>query len=173
MPLRDATDQDLPAITAIYAHHVLTGTGTFEATPPEEAVMAQRLARIQRAGWAWLVAEEEGQVLGFGFFQEMRNGAAYRFAAEDQIYVRHDVHGQGLGKSLVAGLLERAEAAGFRQIFAVIGDSENVGSVGLHLSLGFRQVGLLRATGFKFGRWMDVVMMQRALGAGDKTLPQD
>ncbi|WP_159997477.1 GNAT family N-acetyltransferase [Roseomonas sp. 18066] len=173
MPLRDATDQDLPAITAIYAHHVLTGTGTSEATPPGQAEMAQRLARIQQAGWAWLVAEEEGAVLGFGFFQTMRDGAAYRYAAEDQIYVRHDVHGQGLGKSLVAGLLERAEAAGFRQVLAVIGDSENVGSVGLHLSLGFRQVGLLRATGFKFGRWMDVVVMQRTLGAGDKSIPAE
>ncbi|ONG44337.1 GNAT family N-acetyltransferase [Pseudoroseomonas deserti] len=173
MPLRDATDQDLPAITALYAHHVLTGTGTFETVPPDQAEMARRLARIQQAGWAWLVAEEQGEVLGFGFFQTMRDGAASRFAAEDQIHVRHDVHGQGLGKSLVAALLERAEAAGFRQCFAVIGDSENVGSVGLHLSLGFRQVGLLRATGFKFGRWLDVVVMQRALGAGDKTIPAE
>lgn len=172
MPLRDATDADLPAITAIYAHHVLTGTGTFEETPPDAAAMAARLARIQQAGWAWLVAEEQGEVLGFGFFAALREGAAYRHSAEDEIYVRHDVHGQGLGKSLVAALIERAEQAGFRQIFAAIGDSENVGSIGLHLSLGFRQAGVLRAAGLKFGRWLDVVLMQRPLGPADKALPE-
>lgn len=171
MPLRDATPADLPAITAIYAHHVLTGTGTFEEVPPDEAEMAARVARVQNAGWAWLVAEEQGEVLGYGYFAALRDRSAYRYAAEDSIYVRHDVHGQGLGKSLVAALLDRAEQAGFRQIFAVIGDSENVGSIGLHLSLGFRQVGLLRSAGLKFGRWLDVVYMQRSLGPGDKTLP--
>ncbi|MDQ1081115.1 GNAT family N-acetyltransferase [Pseudoroseomonas cervicalis] len=172
MPLlRDATPADLPAITAIHAHHVLTGTGTFEEAPPDEAEMAARLARVQGQGWAWLVAEEQGEVLGFGFLSAYRAQPAWRYAAEDSIYVRQDVHGQGLGKSLVAALLERAEAAGFRQVFAVIGDSENVGSVGLHLSLGFRQVGLLRGAGFKFGRWLDVVLMQRALGAADRSPP--
>ena len=173
MLFRDATAADLPAMTAIYAHHVLTGTGTFEETPPDEAEMARRMSRIQGLGWPWLVAEEDGQVLGFGFVSALRSHSAYRFAAEDCIYVRDDVRGQGVGKALVGALLDRAEAAGFRQIFAIIGDSENVGSIGLHLSLGFRQVGLLRAAGFKFGRWLDVVQMQRPLGAGDKTVPAE
>jgi len=171
MPLRDATPDDLPAITAIYAHHVLTGTGTFEEVPPSESEMAARLERVRKAGCAWLVAEEAGEVVGYAYFAPLRERSAYRFSAEDSIYVRQDVHGQGLGKSLVAALLERAEAAGYRQIFAVIGDSENVGSIGLHLSLGFRQVGVLRSAGLKFGRWLDVVQMQRALGAGDRTSP--
>ncbi|KAA2213756.1 GNAT family N-acetyltransferase [Teichococcus oryzae] len=171
MPLRDATPADLPAITAIYAHHVLHGTGTFEEEPPDEAAMAARLRRVQERGCAWLVAEEADAVLGFAYFTPFRECSAYRHSAEDSIYVRHDVHGQGLGKSLVAALLQRAEQAGYRQIFANIGDSENVGSIGLHLSLGFRQVGTLRAAGLKFGRWLDVVQMQRGLGAADRTLP--
>ena len=171
MPLRDATPEDLPAITAIYAHHVLTGTGTLETEPPGPEAMARRLAEVQRAGWCWLVAEEQGEVVGFAYFRALRPEPAYRHAAEDSIYVRQDVHGQGLGKSLVAALLERAEAAGFRQIFAIIGDAENVGSIGLHLSLGFRQVGIMRSAGLKFGRWLDVVTMQRSLGAGDRGLP--
>jgi phosphinothricin acetyltransferase len=171
MMFRDATAADLPAMVAIYAHHVLTGTGTFEEVPPGQDEMATRLIRIQGAGWAWVVAEDEGEVKGYGYYAALRDRSAYRFAAEDSIYVRDDVRGQGVGKNLVAALLARAETAGFRQMFAVIGDSENVGSIGLHLSLGFKQVGLLRAAGFKFGRWLDVVYMQRALGAGDRTLP--
>lgn len=173
MLFRDATAADLPTMTAIYAHHVLTGTGTFEEIPPDQAEMAARLAKIQDHGWAWLVAEDDaGQVLGFGYVSALRDRSAYRFAGEDSIYVRDDVRGQGVGKGLVAALLERSEAAGFRQIFAVIGDSENVGSIGLHLSLGFRQVGMLRSAGLKFGRWLDVVYMQRSLGGGDKDVPE-
>jgi len=171
MIIRDALPDDLEAITAIYAHHVLHGTGTFEEEPPAAEDMAGRIARVQQSGWAWLVAEEEGQVLGYAYFAQFRPRSAYRFAGEDSVYVRDDVRGQGVGKALVAALLERAEAAGFRQMFAVIGDSENVGSVGLHLSLGFRQVGVLRSAGVKFGRWVDVVFMQRAVGAGDADVP--
>lgn len=171
MMFRDATAADLPAMVAIYAHHVLTGTGTFEEVPPDEAEMAARLARIQGAGWAWVVAEDDGEVKGYGYYAALRDRSAYRFSAEDSIYVRDDVRGQGVGKSLVAALLARAEAAGFRQMFAVVGDSDNVGSIGLHLSLGFKQVGLLRAAGLKFGRWLDVVYMQRSLGVGDRSLP--
>jgi L-amino acid N-acyltransferase YncA len=171
MIYRDATPADLPAMAAIYAHHVLNGTGTFEEIPPDEAEMAARLARTQGAGWAWLVAEDAGEVKGYGYFAALRDRSAYRFAAEDSIYVRDDVRGQGVGKALVEALLARAEAAGFRQMFAVIGDSDNVGSIGLHLSLGFKQVGVLKAAGLKFGRWLDVVYMQRALGAGDRNIP--
>ena len=172
MQIRDAADTDLPAITAIYAHHVRTGTGTFEEEPPAEADLADRLGKVRGAGWAWLVAEApDGTVLGYAYFTQLRDRSAYRFSAEDSIYVRDDVRGQGVGKALVEALLERAEAAGFRQMFAVIGDSENAGSIGLHASLGFRQVGVLRSAGMKFGRWLDVVYMQRALGAGDRTSP--
>lgn len=172
MRVRDAGPGDIPAITAIYAHHVLHGTGTFEEEPPDEADMAARLAKVQGAGCAWLVAEgEEGRILGYGYFSQYRDRSAYRYTAEDSVYVRDDIRGQGVGKALVAELIRRGEARGFRQMIAVIGDSENVGSIGLHLSLGFRQVGVLRAAGMKFGRWVDVVQMQRALGPGEKTLP--
>ncbi|MCK8784572.1 N-acetyltransferase family protein [Roseomonas sp. NAR14] len=175
MSIRDAVEADLPALTAIYAHHVLHGTGTFEEVPPDLDEMAARLRKVQGAGWAWLVAEEPGpsgpEVVGFAYYSQYRDRSAYRFAAEDSIYVREDVRGQGVGKTLVALLLERAEAQGFRQMLAVIGDSDNVGSIGLHLSLGFRQAGLLKSVGFKFGRWLDTVTMQRALGEGDRTIP--
>lgn len=175
MRIRDANaaaPTDLAAITAIYAHHVRTGTGTFEEVPPDQAEMAARLARVQDGGCAWLVAENEaGELVGFGYYTQIRERSAYRFTAEDSVYVREDQRGQGVGKALVAALIQRAEARGFRQMIAVVGDSENVGSIGLHLSLGFRQVGVLRSAGLKFGRWLDVVYMQRPLGVGDRTLP--
>lgn len=171
MLLRDATPADLPAITAIYAHHVLHGTGSFEEIPPTEAEMAERMRKVQGSGWAWLVAEEEGRILGYGYFTQYRDRSAYRYSAEDSVYVREDVRGQGVGKALVSALLPRAGACGFRQMLAVIGDSENVGSIGLHLALGFRQVSVLKSVGFKFGGWLDVVTMQIAVGEGDRTLP--
>jgi phosphinothricin acetyltransferase len=173
MLIRDATADDLAAITAIYAHHVLTGTGTFEENPPDLAEMAARIARVQGAGWAWLVAEAEpgAGVLGYAYFAQFRDRSAYRFTAENSVYVRDDVRGQGVGKALVEQLLTRAEICGFRQMLAVIGDTENVGSIGLHVVAGFRQAGVLKAAGLKFGRWVDVVFMQRALGEGDRTLP--
>jgi phosphinothricin acetyltransferase len=170
MRIRDATQADLPAIAAIYAHHVLHGTGTFEEEPPTEAEMGARMAKLQAAGWAWLVAEQDSGVVGFAYYNQFRDRSAYRYAAEDSIYVREDVRGQGVGKALVEQLLVRATARGFRQMLAVIGDSDNVGSIGLHLSLGFRQVGVLKAAGLKFGRWVDVVFMQKALGKGDRPL---
>ena len=176
MQIRDAAPADLPAITAIYAHHVLHGTGTFEEEPPSEAEMAARIAGVQEAGWPWLVAEETGEgggggILGFAYVAQFRPRSAYRFAGENSVYVRDDIRGQGVGKALVAALLRRAEECGFRQVFAVIGDSENAGSIGLHVSLGFRQVGVMRSAGAKFGRWLDVVTMQRAIGRGDRDPP--
>lgn len=172
MRVRDAGPADVPAMTAIYAHHVQHGTGTFEEEPPAEDEIAARLARVRGAGCAWLVAEDEtGLILGYGYFSQYRDRSAYRFCAEDSVYVRDDIRGQGVGKALVAELVARAEARGFRQMIAVIGDSENVGSIGLHISLGFRQAGVLKAAGMKFGRWVDVVLMQRALGEGERTLP--
>ena len=165
---------DLPAITAIYAHHVLHGTGTFEEEPPDEAEMAARIADVQgQAGPGWWPRTRRRRSSASPIFAQFR--AALRLSlrrARTRVYVRDDIRGQGVGKALVAALLERAEAAGFRQIFAVIGDSDNVGSIGLHVSLGFRQVGVMRAAGVKFGRWLDVVFMQRAIGSGDRDLPQ-
>ena len=123
MDLRDAEPGDLPAITAIYAHHVLHGTGTFEEEAPDEAEMAQRIADVQEKGWPWLVAtDEDGTILGFAYLAQFRPRSAYRFAAEDSVYVRNDIRGQGVGKALVAALLRRGEECGFRQVFAVIGD---------------------------------------------------
>lgn len=172
MILRDAAADDLPAITAIYAHHVLRGTGTFEEEPPSGTEMAARMAKVQAARCAWLVAEADGVVQGFAYYAQYRDRSAYRFAAENSVYVRDDVRGQGVGKALAAALVESAARRGFRQMIAVIGDSENVGSIGLHLSVGFRQVGVLRAAGMKFGRWVDVVLMQRPLGEADRSLPE-
>ncbi len=119
----------------------------------------------------WLVATDATGVLGYAYYAQIRDRTAYRFTAEDSIYVREDVRGQGVGKALVLRLLADAERAGFRQMVAVIGDSENVGSVGMHASLGFHHVGTLRAVGLKFGRWLDTVYMQRALGQGDADRP--
>jgi phosphinothricin acetyltransferase len=172
MQIRDATAADVPTLAAIYAHHVLHGTGTFEEDPPSEAEMAERLARVQSRRWAWLVAEAPGGgLLGYAYYAQFRERSAYRHTVENAIYVRDDVRGQGVGKALVGALIDRAEAAGFRQMLAIIGDSENVGSIGLHVSLGFRQAGVLKSTGVKFGRWVDVVMMQRSLGEGDRSMP--
>ncbi len=170
MDIRRANETDLPEIQAIYAHHVLNGTGTFEEVPPSLEQVAARYAATAGRGWAWLTASDATGVLGYAYYTQMRDRSAYRYTAEDSIYVREDVRGQGVGKALVARLLEEAQAAGFRQMVAVIGDSENVGSVGMHVSLGFHHVGTLRAVGLKFGRWLDTVTMQKSLGAGDEAI---
>jgi phosphinothricin acetyltransferase len=172
MDIRAATEADLPDIQAIYAHHVLHGTGTFEEVPPSLEEMTQRFAAGSGRGWTWLVAADATGVLGYAYYAQIRDRSAYRFTAEDSIYVREDVRGQGVGKALVSHLLEAATAAGFRQMIAVIGDSENVGSVGMHASLGFHHVGTMRAVGLKFGRWLDTVYMQRSLGPGDDGIPE-
>ncbi|MGH7042765.1 MAG: GNAT family N-acetyltransferase [Acetobacteraceae bacterium] len=169
MPIRPATTADVPELQSIYAHHVLTGTGTFEEVPPSVEEMAARFARSLGRGWPWLVSTDASGVLGYAYATQFRERSAYRFTLEDSVYVREDQRGQGVGKALVARLLEISETAGFRQVIAVIGDTENAGSIGLHASLGFHHVGTLRAAGLKFGRWLDVVYMQRALGAGGTT----
>ena len=153
MEIRAATEADLPEIQAIYAHHVLHGAGTFEETPPSIEEMTERFQAITSRGWTFIAATDDTGVIGYAYFSQLRDRSAYRFSAEDSIYVRDDVRGQGVGKALVARLLTEAEAAGFRQMFAVIGDSDNVGSIGMHASLGFQRIGMLRASGFKFGRW--------------------
>ena len=173
MQIRDAQAADIAEIQAIYAHHVLHGTGTFEEKPPSIEEITARYRQVTGRNWAWLVAVDATGVLGFAYYTQFRDRSAYRFTAEDSVYIREDVRGQGVGKALVAKLIDAATEAGFRTMIAVIGDSENVGSVGVHASLGFHTVGTLRATGVKFGRWLDVVQMQRALGAGDENLPED
>ena len=170
MPLiRPSTDADVPAITVIYAHHVLHGTGTFETTPPTEADMAARRADVLGKGLPYLVTEEAGQVLGFAYCQWFKPRPAYRYSAEDSIYLHPDASGRGLGKLLLAELIRQAEAVGVRKLIAVIGDSANAGSVGVHRACGFQPVGTLANCGWKFGRWLDVVLMDRPLGEGSST----
>ncbi len=170
--IRPSTDADLPAITAIYAHHVLHGTGTFETTPPTESELAARRADVLAKGLPWLVAEEGGQILGYAYCQWFKPRPAYRFSAEDSIYLHPDAAGKGLGKALLAELAKEAEALGIRKLIAVIGDSNNAGSVGVHRTLGFTSVGILKSCGWKFGKWLDIVLMEKTLGEGDTTPPE-
>jgi L-amino acid N-acyltransferase YncA len=171
MDIRNATEADVPDIQAIYAHHVLHGTGTFEEEPPSVEEMLLRFRKVVDRGFVWLVAADATGVLGYGYYTPFRERSAYRFTVEDSIYVRDDVRGQGVGKALVSRLIELATSAGLRQMIAVIGDSENVGSIGVHASLGFHMIGTMKAAGIKFGRWLDVVTMQRPLGRGDTNIP--
>lgn len=171
MPIRATTEADIPEIQSIYAHHVLHGAGTFDETPPSVEDMLEKFRHVVGDGGKWLVSTDQSGVLGFAYYMQFRDRSAYRYCVEDSIYVREDVRGQGVGKALVAQLIEDATAAGMRQMIAVIGDSDNVGSIGMHASLGFHLVGTLRAVGVKFGRWVDVVSMQRPLGRGDLDLP--
>lgn len=165
--IRPSTPEDLPAITAIYGDAVLTGTGTFELDSPDLAEMTRRRDDVLSKGLPWLVAERNGQVLGYAYANHFRPRRAYRFCLEDSIYLARDARGQGVGRVLLAELLGRCEALGARQMLAVIGDSANAGSIGLHAAAGFAHTGVLKASGWKFGRWLDVVLMQRALGPGD------
>jgi len=169
--IRPVRPGDLAEMQAIYAHHVLHGTGSFEEIPPSVEEMSERVEHVTDQGWPWLVAEDATGVLGYCYVTRFRPRAAYRFCAENAVYVRADVRGQGVGKALVAQLIADATAAGFRQMIAVIGDSENVGSIGVHASLGFQRAGTLRSVGWKAGRWLDTVYMERALGEGDETDP--
>lgn len=171
MEIRNATEADIPEVQAIYAHHVLHGTGTFDVEPPSVEEMLERFHKVQQHGWVWLVAADATGVLGYAYYTQFRERPAYAWCVEDSIYVRDDVRGQGVGKALVERLVRDATANGMRQMVAVIGDSENVGSIGAHASLGFHMVGTLRAAGLKFGRWLDVVYMQRALGRGSADVP--
>jgi L-amino acid N-acyltransferase YncA len=170
--IRPSRDQDLPAITAIYAHHVLHGTGTFETEPPTEADMVGRRADVLAKGLPYLVAEEDGRVLGYAYCQWFKPRPAYRFSAEDSIYLHPDAQGKGLGKALLTELARQAEAVGIRKLIAVIGDSANKGSVGVHRALGFQPVGVIQSCGWKFGKWLDIVLMEKQIGAGDSTPPQ-
>ena len=170
--VRPSTEADLPAIQAIYQHAVLNGTGTFETDPPELAEMARRRQEVLSRSLPWLVAEAQGQVLGYAYANYFRPRLAYRFCVEDSIYLHPDSQGRGVGRLLLAELIARCEAAGARQMVAVIGDSKNAGSIGVHTALGFEHTGMLKNSGWKFGRWLDVVLMQRQLGEGAQTSPE-
>ncbi|MDP9046203.1 MAG: N-acetyltransferase family protein [Pseudomonadota bacterium] len=167
--IRPAAAADLPAITAIYAWNVQNGTGTFELDPPDQAEMASRHAAVASKGLPWLVAERDGTVLGYAYANHFRPRLAYRFCVEDSIYLAPQALGQGLGRLLLAELVARCEALGVRQMLAVIGDSANLGSVGVHRTLGFEPTGTFKAVGWKFDRWLDVVLMQKTLGPGAST----
>lgn len=170
MPIiRPSRDEDIASITTIYAHHVLNGTGTFEIDPPSVADMAGRRADVLSKGLPYIVAEEAGQVIGYAYCTWFKPRPAYRFSAEDSIYLAPGVHGKGIGRTLLAELAAQAERVGIRKLIAVIGDSKNAGSVGVHRSLGFTHVGILKSCGWKFNQWLDVVMMEKALGLGDTT----
>jgi phosphinothricin acetyltransferase len=171
--LRPSQAADIPAITALYAHHVLHGTGTFELEPPDEADMARRHADVTGKGLPWLVAQDASGVIGYAYANHFRPRRAYRFCLEDSIYLAPAAQGRGVGRLLLAELMARCEALGARQMLAVIGDAANAGSIGVHRSLGFEHTGVLKASGWKFGRWLDVILMQKALGTGAATDPVD
>lgn len=172
MPIiRPSRDEDIAAIAAIYAHHVLHGTGTFELEPPSPADMQARRAEVLARGLPWLVAEDQGQVLGYAYCNWFRPRPAYRFTAEDSIYLAPQASGQGIGRALLTELAAAAERAGMRKMIAVIGDSANAASIGLHRACGFAPVGVLTSSGWKFNRWLDTVLMEKPLGRGDGTSP--
>jgi len=171
MIIRPAAAADVPALAAIYGHHVLHGLGTFEEAPPSEADMAARLAAVQSRALPYLVAEDGGKVLGFAYAAPFRSRSAYRFTAEDSVYIAPDAVGQGVGKALLAAVIAACEALGVRQLTAVIGDSGNAASIGLHSALGFERTGASRSVGYKHGRWVDIVFMQKALNGGDGAPP--
>jgi phosphinothricin acetyltransferase len=169
--IRPGRDDDVAAIAAIYGWNVEHGTGTFELEAPELAEMARRRDDVVGKGLPWLVAEQGGSVLGYAYANHFRPRPAYRYCLEDSIYLAPQATGRGLGRLLLAELVARCEAVGARQMLAVIGDSANLASIAVHRALGFEPAGTLRSAGWKFDRWIDVVLMQRRLGSGDSRAP--
>lgn len=167
MLVRNAADADLPAIQSIYAHWVTHGTGSFELDPPTEDEMGKRRADVLSKALPYLIAEDAGVVQAYAYANWFRPRPAYRFSVENSVYVHPDARRSGVARLLMAELMTRCEQAGARQMVAVIGDSANTGSVGLHTAMGFRLIGTLQSTGWKFDRWLDTVFMQRQLGLGD------
>ncbi len=170
--IRPSRVEDLPSITAIYRQHVLHGTASFELDPPTEAEMGRRREDVLSKGLPYLVAEDDGKIAGYAYANHFRPRPAYRFCLENSIYLAADSQRRGLGRALMAELIARCDAAGARQMVAVIGGADNAGSIGLHAALGFAHAGRLAASGWKFGRWHDTVLMQRSLGTG-ATRPGD
>jgi L-amino acid N-acyltransferase YncA len=173
LEIRSTAAADLPAITAIYDHAVRHGTATFELIPPDLAEMTRRFDVLMDGGFPYFVATLEGQVIGYAYAGAYRPRPAYRFTVENSVYLQPAIHRRGIGLKLLQRLIEESEARGYRQMIAVIGDSANAGSVGVHTRCGFQMIGTHPHVGFKFGRWLDTVMMQRALGDGANTLPAD
>jgi phosphinothricin acetyltransferase len=171
--IRPSRDDDIAAIHQIYAHHVLHGLASFELQPPSESLMAERRRNVVDAGYPYFVAERGGEVVGYAYAGPYRPRPGYRFTAENSVYIRHDCIGQGIGRQLLAALIPACEALGLRQMVAVIGDSAHHASIELHRRAGFEVIGTIRSVGFKFGRWVDTVLMQRPLGPGDTTLPNE
>ncbi|HEY2752820.1 N-acetyltransferase family protein [Phenylobacterium sp.] len=171
MIIRAATPSDAAALATIYGDAVLHGFGTFEEEPPPPAEMERRRQAIADLGLPYFVAEQEGSVLGFAYAGPFRTRAAYRYTLEDSVYVAPDAAGRGVGRALLGSVIKACEALGVRQLMAVIGDSGNSASIGLHRALGFEQTGLGRSVGFKHGRWVDIVHMQKALNGGDNSTP--
>ncbi len=169
--VRDAREADMPAIQAIYTHHVLYGLASFEETPPSVEEMLARRQAVLGLGLPYLAAELDGRIVGYSYATSYRPRPAYRHTVEDSIYVADGLGGRKIGSTLLGALIARCEAGPWRQMLANIGDSGNAGSIGLHRRFGFEPVGTLRSAGFKLGRWVDAVLMQRSLGAGDQTLP--
>ena len=169
--IADGGPAHMPQIQSIYAHWVLHGLGSFEEVPPDLSEMERRRLSVQDLGLPYLVALEADRVLGFAYAGPYRPRPGYRFTVEDTVYVAAETQGKGIGRRLLGQVIRRAEAQGRRQMLAIIGDSGNTASIGLHEALGFRRVGVFQSIGFKFGRWVDTVMMQRALGPGDSVLP--
>jgi phosphinothricin acetyltransferase len=170
--IRDSELGDVPAITAIYAHSVMTSVATFDEQPPSVQDMRQRRAEVIEAGLPFIVAVGDRHLLGYAYAGAFRRRTGYRFTLEDSIYVERTATHRGIGTALLTALIERCAAAGYRQMVAVIADTERAASIGLHEKLGFKMVGVLPAAGFKFRRWIDVILMQRALGPNDPVAPQ-
>ena len=171
MLVRPAAAQDISAIQSIYAYHVLNGLASFEEEPPPREEMRRRYEDVVGRGLPYFAAEEAGEVVGYGYCTLYRTRSAYRYCLEDSVYVKHGLQGKGIGKAVLAELIARCEALKYRQIIAVIGDSANAASIAVHASLGFVRAGNLRSAGYKFGRWVDTVLMQRPLGNGDGSKP--
>lgn len=171
MKIRDALEADIAAVQAIYAHAVLTGSGTFEYEPPPPEEMRTRWRSVLGYGLPYLVAEIDGVVAGYGACSPFRPRTGYRFTVENSVYVAEAFQRRGVARALLAELIGRCEGLGLRQMVAVIGDSGNGASIALHRAAGFEDVGVFRSVGFKHGRWIDIVMMQRALGEGDSSPP--
>jgi phosphinothricin acetyltransferase len=171
--IRPATPADIPTITRIYGHAVKTGTASFELTPPDEADMAARMQAILNGKFPYFVAEVDGAVAGYAYASFYRTRPAYRFTVENSVYIAPEMQRRGIGKALLVKLIEACTALGYRQMIAVIGDSDQAASIGLHRACGFSDAGNLRAIGWKFGRWLDTPLMQLALGPGAMTLPED
>ena len=167
MIIRAATAADAAGLAAIYGHHAIHGFGTFEETAPSAEEMVARMTAVTALGLPYLIAEVDGETAGFAYAGPFRTRAAYRHTVEDSVYVAPDRIGQGVGKALLAAVIAACEPLGLRQMVAVIGDSGNAGSIGVHRACGFTHAGVLNGVGFKAGRWVDVVLMQRALNGGD------